>query len=75
MLFARAGVVPLALPTEDEPLVLGTTEDITREKAIEAALRDSEDAAAPRGRSRRTSDLGAGPAAQRCSGSMRARRN
>lgn len=43
VVFARAGLVPLALPTEDAPLVLGTTEDITREKAIENALRDSEE--------------------------------
>ncbi|HUN44520.1 MAG TPA: CHASE3 domain-containing protein [Acetobacteraceae bacterium] len=43
MLFARAGIVPLALPSEDEPLVLGAMEDITREKAIETALRDSEE--------------------------------
>jgi len=43
VIFARAGVVPLALPAEDEPLVLGTMEDITREKAIETALRDSQE--------------------------------
>lgn len=42
VLFARSSVVPLALPGEREPLILGTTEDITREKEIEAALRDSE---------------------------------
>jgi len=43
VMFARAGLVPLALPGEDQPLVLGTMEDITREKAIETALRDSEE--------------------------------
>jgi len=42
VLFARSSVVPLALPGEREPLILGTTEDITREKATAAALRDSE---------------------------------
>jgi PAS domain S-box-containing protein len=42
VLFARSSVVPLALPSEREPLLLGTTEDITHEKEIEAALRDSE---------------------------------
>ncbi len=42
VLFARCSVVPLALPGEREPLILGTTEDVTREKEIEAALRDSE---------------------------------
>ena len=40
---ARAGAVSLALPSEEEPLVLGTVEDITREKAIETALRESEE--------------------------------
>ncbi len=39
---ARTGVVLLELPSEREPLILGTTEDVTYEKAIEAALRDSE---------------------------------
>ncbi|HUB14079.1 MAG TPA: PAS domain S-box protein [Acetobacteraceae bacterium] len=43
VIFARVGVVPLALPVEDEPLVLGAAEDITREKQIETALRDSEE--------------------------------
>ena len=43
LMSARVGAVPLALPSEDEPLVLGTMEDITREKVIETALRDSED--------------------------------
>jgi PAS domain S-box-containing protein len=42
VLFARVGAVPLALPDLDEPLILATTEDITHEKAIEAALSDSE---------------------------------
>ncbi|MGA3401239.1 MAG: CHASE3 domain-containing protein [Acetobacteraceae bacterium] len=42
VLFARSSVVPLALPGEREPLILGTTEDVTHEKEIEAALRDSE---------------------------------
>jgi PAS domain S-box-containing protein len=43
VLFARSSVVPLALPGESEELVLGTIEDISHEKAIEAALRDSEE--------------------------------
>jgi PAS domain S-box-containing protein len=42
VLFARSSRVPLALPGEREALILGTTEDVTREKATEAALRDSE---------------------------------
>jgi PAS domain S-box-containing protein len=43
VLFARCSSVPLALPSEREALILGTTEDVTREKATEAALRDSEE--------------------------------
>ncbi|HUB48804.1 MAG TPA: CHASE3 domain-containing protein [Acetobacteraceae bacterium] len=43
VMFARAAAVPLALPSEDEPLVLDTMEDISREKATETALRDSEE--------------------------------
>ncbi|HVC61595.1 MAG TPA: CHASE3 domain-containing protein [Acetobacteraceae bacterium] len=42
VLFARSSIVPLVLPRERDPLILGTTEDVTREKQIEAALRDSE---------------------------------
>jgi PAS domain S-box-containing protein len=42
VLFARSSAVPLAFPHEGEPLVMGTTEDMTREHEIEAALRDSE---------------------------------
>jgi PAS domain S-box-containing protein len=42
VLHARSGVALLTLPDEPEPLILGTTEDISHEKAMEVALRDSE---------------------------------
>ncbi len=42
VLFARSSVVPLALPGEREPLILGTTENVSYEKKIEAALRESD---------------------------------
>ena len=42
VLYARSGVVLLTLPDEAEPLILGTTEDISHEKAMEVALHESE---------------------------------
>jgi PAS domain S-box-containing protein len=41
ILFARTGVVPVTLPEGGEALILGTTEDVTHEKVIETALRDT----------------------------------
>ena len=43
ILFARTGYVALRLRENGEALTLGTTEDVTNEKVIEAALRNSEE--------------------------------
>jgi PAS domain S-box-containing protein len=42
VLFGRVSLVPMAQPAERENLILGSVEDLTHEKRIEAALRDRE---------------------------------